>query len=133
MRIVEAQLVRAVDELQKEGVITGATLARALGQFIRQHQLGRRAGKILRALDTYGQTESDVTVITATSARILSSMEQKRIEVSAARLLGKEECQVAIEFHVDPTVIGGVRLETSDTRYDATVARNLRELSASLI
>lgn len=132
MRIAEAQLVRAAGELQKEGVVAGAGLADAFGRFLRRKRLGRRAGKILRALDAYVEIESGVIAVTATSARPLSPAERTRVETSAAALLGQAGRQVAIEFREDPSVIGGVRLETSDTRYDSTVARGLRELHTSL-
>lgn len=133
MRIAEAQLVRAAGELQKEGVVAGLSLASAFGRFLRRKRLGRRAGKILRALDAYVESESGIIAVTATSARPLSLAERKQVEASAAALLGKAGHQVAIEFREDPTVIGGLRLETSDTRYDSTVARGLRELHTSLI
>lgn len=133
MRIAEAQLVRAAGELQKEGVVVGADLALAFGRFLRRKRLGRRAGKILRALDSYVEGASGIMAVTVTSARPLSDAERNQIEVSAAKLLGKDGCRVVIEFREDPTVIGGIRLETSDTRYDSTVARGLRELHTSLI
>lgn len=132
MRIAEAQLVRAAGELQKEGVVTGAGLAQAFGRFLRRKRFGRRVGKILRALDTYVESESGMIAVTATTARPLSNTERKRVEVSAAALLGKTGRQVVLEFREDLAVIGGLRLETSDTRYDSTVARGLRELHMSL-
>ena len=133
MRIAEVQLVRAAGELQKEGVRAGSDLANAFGRFLRRKRLGRRAGKILRALDAYVESESGSIAVTATSVRPLSLAERKQVEVSAAALLGKTGHQVAIEFRENSTVIGGIRLETSDTRYDSTVARGLRELHTSLI
>lgn len=132
MRIAEAQLVRAAGELQKEGVVAGPGLASAFGRFLRRKRLGRRAGKILRALDVYVESVSGVIAVTATSARPLSLEERKQIEASAAVLLGKDGQKVRIEFCEDPAVIGGLRLETRDTRYDSTVARGLRELHTSL-
>jgi len=133
MRIAEAQLVRAAGELQKEGVIAGTDLARAFACFLHQKRLSRRAGKILRALDQYVEKESGVVAATATSARALSDSERQRVVATAAELLGNPGRQVAIEFCEDPGVIGGLRLETGDTRYDATVARAIRELRSSLI
>ncbi len=132
MRIAEAQLVRAAGELHKAGVVAGVDLASAFGQFLRRKRLGRRSGKILRALDAYVESESGVIAVLATSARPLSPAEQKQVETSAASLLGKPGRQVAIEFCEDPSVIGGLRLETSDVRYDSTIARGLRELHKSL-
>ncbi len=133
MRIAEAQLVRAAGELQKEGVVTGTNLASALARFLRRRRLSRRAGKVLRALEAYAEAESGVIGVVATTARSLSESERKEVEASAAALLGRAGRQVVIEFREDPAVIGGLRLETSDTRYDSTVARALRELRTSLI
>lgn len=133
MRIAEAQLVRAVGELQKEGGVTDRDLADVFGRFLRLKRLGRRAGKILRALDAYVETESGILAITATSARPLSPTERQQVAASAAGLLGKTGCQVAIEFREEPVVIGGIRLETSGVRYDATIARSLQTLHTSLI
>lgn len=132
MRIAEAQLVRAAGELQKEGVVSGPALAGAFGRFLRRKRLVRRSGRIVRALDAYAETESGIVAVTATSARPLSESEQKRVETTAAELLGKSGQRVAIEFREDSAVIGGLRLETSDTRYDSTIARGLRKLHTSL-
>lgn len=133
MRIAEAQLVRAAGELQEEGIVAGAALASAFGRFIRRKRLGRRARKIIRALDAYVEAELGIIAVAVTSARPLADVERKRVAASAATLLGQAGRKVVLEFREDPAVIGGLRLETSDTRYDSTVARGLRELQMSLM
>lgn len=133
MRIAEAQLVRAAGELQEEGIVAGAALASAFGRFIRRKRLGRRARKIIRALDAYVEAELGIIAVAVTSARPLADVERKRVAASAATLLGQAGRKVVLEFREDPAVIGGLRLETSDTRYDSTVARGLRELKMSLM
>lgn len=132
MRIPEAQLAKAVGELQKEGGIPARDLAQAFGSFLRRKRFARRAGKIARALDAYVENESKVVRASVTSARPLSPLERVQIEAAAATLLGKPNQAVALEFYEDPSVIGGIRLETADTRYDSTVARAVRELHKSL-
>lgn len=132
MRIAEAQLAKAVSELQKEGQIAAGELVQAFAAFIRRRKLARRAGKISRALDAQAEVESGTVRVVVTSARSLSAVERKRINTAASDLLGKSGRQAVIEFREDATVIGGVRLETSDSQYDATVARAVRELHKSL-
>ncbi len=132
MRIAEAQLVKAVDELQREGQLVGTELAAAFAKFLRRKRLSRRVGKIGRALDTYAEQSSGVLSVTATSARALSVSERQRVEEAAAQLLGQPEHGVAIEFREETDLIGGLRLETTNTRLDGTVARALKELRKSL-
>lgn len=39
---------------------------------------------------------------------------------------------VELEEHIDQSVVGGVRIETADTTYDATVRRKLQRLGSSI-
>ena len=132
MRIAEAKLVQAVGELQQEGRVTGAALARAFGAFLRWKRLMHRGGKISRALAAYTQEQSGIIPVHVTSAHSLAPAEQARVKQDAARLLGKAGHTTAVEFRQDQALIGGLRLETSDARYDATIARGIKELRKSL-
>ncbi len=132
MRIVDAQLARAVGELHTSGQLKGSDLAAALAQFLRRHRLGRRAGKISRTLEAHVAAMSGNLSIKATTAHPLDALWRKRVTEEAARLLGKSGQGVAIEFHENPALIGGLRLETGDTRYVGSVSRALRELHKSL-
>ena len=132
MGIAEAQLVRAVGELQKEGKFSDKELRAALGKFIRRRRLSRRTGKISRALDAYTEAESGVLSVVATSAHPLTETEQKFVILKAAGLLGKPGSEVNVIFSEDPALVGGIRLETTDTRYDATITRAIKELRKSL-
>lgn len=132
MRIAEAQLVRAAGELQKEGKLVGAELASAFAKLIRRRKLSRRTGKISRALDAYVEAESGIIAVIATTAQALSEADRKRVTEAAGRLLGKSRSKVSIEFREDTALLGGIRLETADICYDASVARALKELRKSL-
>lgn len=132
MRMAEAQLVRAAGELAKEGKLSGAELVRSVTNFLKRKRLTRRVGKITRALDQYIEEESNTVNGIVTSARALSDVERRAVESEAATLLGKQEKKVTLEFREDSSLIGGIRIETADTRYDRSVSRALRELHKSL-
>ncbi len=132
MRIAEAQLVRAAGELAKEGKIGGADLIRSVTSFLKRKRLTRRIGKIERALDQYIEQESNTVKATVITARTLSEAERTTVALEAATLLGKQEKKITLDFREDPSLIGGIRIETADTRYDRSVSRALRELHKSL-
>ena len=132
MRIAEAQLVRAAGELQRAGELQGGELIQAFVGLLRRKRYARRVGKIMRALDVYAEQESGVLSITATSAHPLPASERQSVSLLAPQLLQKPGRKAVIEFHEDATLLGGIRLDTADTRYDGTVARALKELRKSL-
>lgn len=132
MRIVDAQLARAVGELNTEHQLSGNELSLVLAQFLRRHRLIRRVSKIHRAIEKYVDAVSGTQSATAFTARSLDDSSQKRIHQVAARLLGKPGREVSLEFREKPALIGGFQLETDDERYDGSVSRVLKELHKSL-
>jgi len=132
MRIAEAQLVRAAGELAQEGVLKGSEIADSIVRLLKRKRLGRRLGKVERALDRYSEEKSQELAVLVTSTRALEPAERSKIEAQATALLGKSEWKAVLEFRVDPSLIGGIRIETADTRYDGSVSRTLRELHKSL-
>lgn len=132
MRIAEAQLVRAAGELAREGSLKSGEIARSVIALLKRKRMGRRLGKVERALTQYGEQESKTLSVLVTSARALESAERVLVEKEAAALLGKSDWKAVLDFRVDPGLIGGIRIETSDTRYDHSVSRALRELHKSL-
>lgn len=132
MRIAEAQLVRAAGELAKEGVLKSSEIAESVIRLLRRRRMSRRLGKVERALTTYTEQESKVLSVLVTSARDLEGAEREEIAKKATMLLGKSDWKAVLEFRVDPSLIGGFRIETSDVRYDQSVSRALRELHKSL-
>lgn len=132
MRIAEGALIRAVGELQKEGKLASAEIVSAFGKLIRRRKLIRRVSKIGRALDAYAEADSGIVSVVATTAHPLTDPNRKQVTEKAAELLGQSGRGVSIEFREDPALIGGIRLETADSRYDSTVARAIKELRKSL-
>ena len=132
MRIAEAQLVRAAGELVKEGQLKSGEMAASIIRLLKRKRLGRRLGKVERALTAYAEQESKTLSVLVTSTRVLEGAERKEIAKKAAVLLGKSDWEAVLEFCEDPSLIGGIRIETADTRYDQSVSRVLQELHKSL-
>jgi F0F1-type ATP synthase delta subunit len=76
--------------------------------------------------------ESGVLSVTVTSAYPIAETQRGLVATSAAEFLGKPGSEVAIVFQEDKALIGGIRMETTDTRYDGTIARTIKELRKSL-
>ncbi len=132
MRIAEAQLVRAAGELAKEGTLKGSEIARSIMRLLRRKRMSRRLGKVERALGLYSEEESRTLSVLVTSARTLEAAVRAEIENQATTLLGKSDWKATLEFREDPKLIGGIRIETADMRYDQSVSRALGELHKSL-
>lgn len=132
MRIAALQLVQAANELHEEGKLSVADLRTSFAHFLERRKGLRRAGKMERALEHLAEKTSGIIRVSATSAAPLGPTERTLATSEAARLLGLPAGQLAIEFREDPAVIGGIRFETQDWRYDHTLSRALSELRKSL-
>ena len=132
MRIAEAQFVRAVSELEEAQVLSPRQLAQAVKQFLARKRLLRRSGKIMRALEQYEEGQSGVVTVQVTSHQALSESTKEVVRKKAEALFAPGKDQVKLVFHEDPKLLGGVRLETLNTRYDFSLTRTLQELRKSL-
>lgn len=133
MRIAEAQLVRAIGELSQEKKIGEQTLLQSVKQFLMRKRLTKRIGKVVRALEAYEAETDHVVQVQATTAHALSHEAKKNIEVKAEELFGGKEKKTKVTFHEDKALIGGVRLETTNTRYDFSLSRTLLDLRKSFV
>lgn len=89
----------------------------------------RRTGEldaIMREVARLREQRDNVTEVTATSAYKLNDAAHKAI---TALLGGKK---LIINEVVDPEVLGGVRLETSELQLDLTVRNRLNQLKAAV-
>lgn len=88
----------------------------------------RRTGEldaIMREVARLREKQDDVTEVTATSAFKLNDGARKAIK----SLMGRK--QLIINEVVDPELLGGVRLETSEELLDLTVRNRLNQLKAA--
>ncbi len=132
MRIAEAQLVRAIGELSHTKSMGTIELSKTVKKFLIRRRLTKRTRKILRALELYEDEEKGKVVVQATTARPLSPETKRVVEEKVVTLFGKGKEKTQVVFHEDKTIIGGVRLETRDSRYDFSLNRSLDELRKSL-
>jgi F-type H+-transporting ATPase subunit delta len=73
--------------------------------------------------------KNGIAVARITSATALSDSERKRIVSALARRSGKE---ISPEFELQPSLIGGIRVEMDGVLYDGTLRRRLDGIRASL-
>lgn len=132
MRIAETQLVRAVEQLREEGM-TPHELSRALMRFLQRKHLMKRSTKILRSLETYTLEQAGRVMVDATIAHAPSDTIKQQVEEKAEALFGGKGKKVKVTFHQNPQLIGGVRLETTTTRYDFSLRRTIIDLHKSLV
>ncbi|GAA3898982.1 F0F1 ATP synthase subunit delta [Microbacterium invictum] len=94
-----------------------------------QHSRGRRVRTLLgRALRIVADQRGR-TVATVHAARALSDAQISRLRASLGQRYGTD---VALSIVVDPTVVGGVRVEIGDDVIDATVSSRLGDLRQRL-
>lgn len=130
--MAEAQLVRAIGELETGKQMSARELAQAVKAFLTRKRLLRRTGKIMRALDRYEAAQAGIVLVTVTSAHSLGESTKEVIKKKAEALLAPGRDKVKLDFEEDPKLLGGVRLETTDTRYDFSLKRALNQLGKSL-
>lgn len=132
MRIAEAQLARAIGMLEEAGAMSGAELAQAIRQFMTRKRLLKRSTKMARAMEVYEQARTRVVPVRVTVSHAFPVELKHTLEEQAQALLGSEREKVAVTFYEDKSLLGGVKFETDDTRYDFSLARSLHQLRKSL-
>jgi F-type H+-transporting ATPase subunit delta len=67
----------------------------------------------------------NASVITATA---LSKEERQAIETALSQKFG----EISVEYHTEPELLGGMRIEAGDWVFDGTIARELNQLVHTL-
>jgi F-type H+-transporting ATPase subunit delta len=86
---------------------------------------GRRIGELLRHAASIVADQSGESIATVTSATPIGTAQLARLQKGLAASFGRE---LAINLVVDPSIIGGLRVQVGDDVIDGTVARKLAEL-----
>jgi F-type H+-transporting ATPase subunit delta len=105
-----------------QGKATPATVRLA-----RQAVLAARGRRITATLEAYlaaAAARREQAVAHATVAAPLSAAHQDRLQAALSTLFGRE---VQLNIDVDPTIMGGVRVEVGDEVVDGSVLRRLDE------
>jgi F-type H+-transporting ATPase subunit delta len=86
---------------------------------------GRRIGELLRNAASIVADQAGESIATVTSATPIGTAQLARLQKGLAASFGRD---LAINLVVDPTIIGGLRVQVGDDVIDGTVARKLAEL-----
>jgi F-type H+-transporting ATPase subunit delta len=90
---------------------------------------GRRFDAALTRLVELAASRRDREVAYVTTAVALTDDEEQRLAARLAELYGR---QISLQVQVDPSVIGGVRVQVGSDLYDGTVASRLTQARKAL-
>ncbi|MBK4347495.1 F0F1 ATP synthase subunit delta [Lacisediminihabitans changchengi] len=121
----EAKVVLVTRLLEKKVSAQTLTIVRQLVQQPR----GRRIGELLRTAATIVADQSGLAVATVTSAAPIATEQLARLQRGLATSYGRE---VKLNLVIDPTIIGGLRVQLGDDVIDGTVSRKLSDLRLQL-
>ncbi len=94
-----------------------------------QQPRGRRIGALLRSAASVVADQSGLAVATVTSARAIDSEQLLRLQKGLSATYGR---QLRLNLVIDPSVIGGIRVQVGDEVIDGSVASRLHELRLQL-
>ncbi|MET0726554.1 MAG: F0F1 ATP synthase subunit delta [Leifsonia sp.] len=94
-----------------------------------QQPRGRRIGELLRYAGAIVADEAGFAVATVTSARPIDAAQLDRL---AGSLSGRYGTRLRINQVVDPTMIGGLRVQVGDDVIDGSIAKRLGDLRLQL-
>lgn len=90
---------------------------------------GRRIGELLRHAASVVADQAGYAVATVTSATPLSRQQLDRLKQGLANKYGR---QLSVNLVVDPTLVGGLRVQIGDDVIDGSVATRLNDLRIQL-
>lgn len=90
---------------------------------------GRRIGEMLAGAADLVAAAGARRIATVTSAAPLSAAQQKRFATALSKQYGTE---IQLHLVVDPTVVGGARVQVGDDVIDGTIASRLADLRLQL-
>jgi len=99
-----------------------------IGHLVQQPR-GRRIAELLRNAASIVADQSGLSVATVTTATALDAKQLARLGAGLAQTYGRE---LRINQVVDPTLLGGVRVQIGDDVIDGSVASRLKELRLQL-
>lgn len=101
----------------------------AILQHLVQQPRGRRIAELLRDASSIVADEAGLAVATVTTASAISPAQLTRLAKSLAASNGRE---LRINHVIDPSIIGGIRVQLGDEVIDGTVATRINDLRLQL-
>lgn len=131
MRPTAIQYAKTLKTLSEEGGVDVTTLVGDFLSMLRRRGETKKLDGVLKCLENLEREEKNEVVVTAALAREVDEDVKRSIASQAETLFpGK---RVALEYAVDPSLIGGVRLRTDEMLYDASVRHQLGELKKTIV
>lgn len=94
-----------------------------------QQPRGRRIGELLRTAASIVADQAGLAVATIVSATPLSPAQVERLRSGLAKSYGRE---LQLNLRVDPSIIGGIRVQIGDDVIDGSVATRINDLRLQL-
>ncbi|HEV7956733.1 MAG: synthase subunit delta [Microbacteriaceae bacterium] len=101
----------------------------AIVRHLVQQPRGRRVGALVRYAASVVADQAGLSVATVTSARPIGPKQLERLQKGLSKTYGTE---IRINSVIDPSVIGGIRVQVGDDVIDGSVATKLTELRLQL-
>ncbi len=99
-----------------------------IDQLVRQPR-GRRIGQLLSTAADIVADEAGLAVATVITASPLTTAQLDRLRAGLAKSYGRD---LKLNVRLDPSIIGGVRVQVGDEVIDGTVATRLADLRLQL-
>lgn len=126
MRPTVSQYAEALESVSREGAIGTVDIAKNFFGFLKRRGESGKAASIVKELEKRGAEQSGKLAVMAVTAHQPTRETAALLSAKAAALFpGKS---IELEHEIDRTVIGGVRFQTDEALYDATVAAELGAL-----
>lgn len=101
----------------------------AIVRHLMQQPRGRRIGELLRTAASIVADQAGLTIAKVTSATPIAAAQLSRLQKGLAKTYGRG---LKINLVLDPSLIGGLRVQVGDDVIDSSVASKLKELRLQL-
>jgi F0F1-type ATP synthase delta subunit len=129
MRLSIPQYAEVLLELEKEGDV--AVITSRFSEWLSRRGEWKKLKKIVKEADRIVREKSGITDVTITTAHEADEATKDGLISQAKEVFAEDS--VEARFVVDASVIGGVRLRSDETLYDATLSNAVRKLRIALM
>lgn len=131
MRLSIRQYAVSLLELEKElGEGQSKEAGKKFVAWLNRRGEGKKLGNIIAAAEERVCEQSGVVEVAITTAHEADAMTRDLLETQAKRVFATKK--VAMSFMTDAHVLGGVRMQSKEVLYDATLKTSLEQLKISL-